>query len=56
MSARTIAAQWASYREQVLPVDAAPIHVSETQLAFYAGAEGLHRRPWAGCSVGRRRA
>ena len=38
---RTIASRWASYREQVLPVDAHAIHVSETQMAFYAGAEAF---------------
>lgn len=36
---RTVAAQWATYRERVLPPDAGPVQVRETQWAFYAGAE-----------------
>lgn len=41
MSTRTLAAQWASYRERVMPVNAPPIQVSETRLGFYAGAAAM---------------
>jgi hypothetical protein len=33
---KTMAEQWASYREMVLSPDAGPAQVRETQMAFYA--------------------
>ena len=41
MSKRRMAAQWASYLERVLPVNAPPVQKRETQRAFYAGAAAL---------------
>lgn len=41
MGTKRIAAKWADYRERVVPVDAPPVQVRETQMAFYAGAAAL---------------
>jgi len=44
MSAKHIAAEWATFAEQVLPQHAPQVQVQETRRAFYAGAGCiLHR-------------
>lgn len=51
-SARTMAAQWASYRELVMSGDAGQVQVSETQQAFYAGAQAIFGLVFSGLSEG----
>lgn len=38
---KTLADEWESYQNEVLPRDAPEIQVTETQRAFYAGAGSL---------------
>jgi hypothetical protein len=37
----TIAAQWRSYRNDVMPVNAGPTQLQETRRAFYAAANSM---------------
>jgi hypothetical protein len=37
-----LAAEWAQYREQVVAPDAGPVQVTETRMAFYAGAAVMY--------------
>lgn len=39
--AKRIAAEWKSYREDVMAGDAPPIQVQECRRAFYAGAQAF---------------
>ncbi len=39
----TIQSHWEDYRRRVLPKDAGPVQIRETQMAFYAGAWAVFR-------------
>ena len=40
---RTVAEAWASYHREVIPKDAGPVQVQESQRNFYAGALAAFR-------------
>lgn len=38
---KTVAEEWKSYKEEVLPPDVGPTQLNETQKSFYAGAKSM---------------
>jgi dsDNA-specific endonuclease/ATPase MutS2 len=49
---KSLAEQWATYRERVVPEDAPPVQVVESRRAFYAGTESLLRSMMTGLDPG----
>jgi hypothetical protein len=52
MKSDRVRRQWEGYRERVVPADAPPVQVQESQRAFYAGAWALFQTLILGVSDG----